>query len=96
MQQTPKTSALGRAISGFANTAAAIGALFLVPYVAHHFRVPVYDYIYLSMPHAWAYWGSWLFVALTAMGCYFGSSTLLQAVIQLLFRGGGNSYRGGF
>ncbi len=87
-------SALERAISGFANTGAAIAALFLVPYVTQHFRVSVYYYIQTSMSEIWAYWGSWLFVALTAVCCYFSISTFLQVLVQLLFRR--SSPKGGF
>lgn len=88
MQNNYQISALERAISGFANTVAAIGALFLIPYVAGHYRVPVYRYIYSAMDYEWAYWGSWVFVALCALCFYFGSSSLLQVIVQYVFRRG--------
>lgn len=87
-------SGMERSISGFANTLAAIGALFLVPYVVQHFRLDVYYYILADMSHAWAYWGSWLFVVLAAACCYFGGSTFLQVLVQVLFRR--SARKGGF
>ena len=94
MQNNHQPSALERAISGFANTVAAIGALFLVPYVAQHYREEVFHYILTAMDYEWAYWGSWLFVTLTAICCYFGGSSLLQMLVQVLFRR--NVRKGGF
>lgn len=88
MQHDQQISALERAISGFANTVAAIGALFLVPYVAQHYRGTVYSYILSAMDYEWAYWGSWVFVALCALCFYFGSSSLLQVIVQYVFRRG--------
>ncbi len=92
--QNHQPSALERVISGFANTVAAIGALFLVPYVSLNFRERVYHYILSGMDYEWAYWGSWLFVALTAVCCYFGGSSLLQVLVQSLFRS--SARKGGF
>lgn len=88
MQNNHQISALERAISGFANTVSAIGALFLVPYVAQHYRGQVFRYILSAMDYEWAYWGSWLFVALCALCFYFGSSSLLQILVQYVFRRG--------
>ena len=83
--QPTQTSALEKSISRFANTLAALAAIFFFPYVEQHLRGEVLAYLLSSLSYSWAYFGSWVFVGLIGLGIYFGGSTLLQMGVYLLF-----------
>mgnify|MGYP001077654783 FL=1 len=77
---------LERALSGLANSFAAIVAVMTIPYVALHFRAEILIYIATSFSWSYAYWGSWIVVCLIALAVHFTISSLLQLVIFAIFR----------
>ena len=88
MMSNHNTGGMQRDLSRFAGIVSGIGSIFLAPYVAQHYRYPMYEYLYTGFDTTIAYYGSWGFVALVIAGAYFGGSMLLQILIHLLFRAG--------
>ncbi|MFK4751080.1 hypothetical protein [Oceanobacter antarcticus] len=85
MQENSQGS-MGKAITGFSGALAATGAILLSPLIARHVRVPVQGFLSSELDYQTAYWGSWAVVILLAASSYFGSSAVLQLLVQLLFR----------
>ncbi len=91
MQNQP--NGLERTINHFANVLSATGAIFLLPLIAQHVRLPAQSFLYSQLDGEIAYLGAWAVVILLTISSYLGASALLQVIIQGLFRRSVSSHK---
>jgi len=78
-------SPLAQNVGGFAKALAAIITFLLLPLITRHLRPEIYAYFSGEFPGEWSYWGSWGFVVLAGLCCFFGIAVFFQMVVQFLF-----------
>lgn len=93
--QTPQFSPFVVALSRFANSLAALGAIYLLPLLAREVRGDAMAYLAGSLGYQLAYWGSWVVIVLIALCAYFGGSALLQILVHSLAKPKRKSPHGG-
>jgi len=79
-----KSSALARTISAFAHALSAVGIFLLIPLLAQHVRPYIFSYFSETFSQDVSLWSSWGFLIVLAVCIFFGSSALIQTVVQLI------------
>lgn len=79
-----QVSPLSRSVHYFANIAAGILVLLILPQIARHVRPDILGYFTSEFSQGLAEAGSWVFVVLLGAGLYFGLSALIQVTLHIL------------